>query len=133
MSNFFTVWRPTSRDAIRLMMAGKATGKGLNVKGKSAKRGKLSGFVPFLQISEAAHKRLVPLSPAAARIRVYFANKPVSGACMPARLLVVHARVAAVAAHAGASSSPTTSVPLPRHPPKSQPDQFETNSNLIQT
>ena len=34
---FFSVWRPTSEDAIKMMMEGKATGKGLNVKGKSAK------------------------------------------------------------------------------------------------
>ena len=38
--------------ALRMMLEGRATGKGLNVKGKSAKTGELSGFVPFLQISE---------------------------------------------------------------------------------
>ena len=51
------MWRPTSLDAIRMLMLGKATGKGLNVKGKSAKQGRLSGFVPFVQISEERHKR----------------------------------------------------------------------------
>ena len=32
------------------MIEGAATGKGLNVKGKSARQGVLSGFVPFLQV-----------------------------------------------------------------------------------
>ena len=35
----FTVWRPTSREAICKMMKGEVTGKGLDVKGKSAKKG----------------------------------------------------------------------------------------------
>ena len=39
---FFSVWRPTSNDAIQMMIEGKATGKGLNVKGESAKKGVLS-------------------------------------------------------------------------------------------
>ena len=45
-SHFFSVWRPTSLIALRMMVDGTATGKGLNVKGKSAKQGRLSGFVP---------------------------------------------------------------------------------------
>jgi len=52
----FSVWRPTSLHAIRKMMCGEAVGKGLDIKGKSAKRGKLSGFVPFLQLGENKHK-----------------------------------------------------------------------------
>eukprot|EP00913_Durusdinium_trenchii_P024467 g22969.t1 len=48
----FAVYRPTSRDAIAKMLSGAAVGKGLNVKGKSAKLNRLSGFVPFLQISQ---------------------------------------------------------------------------------
>lgn len=44
-SQHFAVYRPTSMDAIRMMMTGMATGKGLNVKGKSSKKGKLSGYV----------------------------------------------------------------------------------------
>lgn len=106
VSKFFSIWRPTSFDAIRMMMEGKATGKvpphprlvarrraprdracaspahrgqptaqaappphgqltallgvrrpqGLNIKGKSAKKGKLSGFVPYIQIAEERHK-----------------------------------------------------------------------------
>ena len=52
-SAFFSVWRPTSADALRLLVLRQGVGKGLNVKGKSAKRGVLSGFVPFLQASPA--------------------------------------------------------------------------------
>lgn len=37
----FTVWRPTSDEAIKNMMLGKATGKGLDIKGKSAKKGNI--------------------------------------------------------------------------------------------
>ena len=37
-ANVFTVWRPTSDEAIKNMMLGIATGKGLDIKGKSAKR-----------------------------------------------------------------------------------------------
>ena len=55
-SHFFGVFRPTSREAINMMMMGRATGKALNIKGKSAKRGQLTGFVPFLQISAEEHK-----------------------------------------------------------------------------
>lgn len=62
-SQVFTVWRPTSNTAIRRMMLGEAVGKGLDIKGKSAKRGKLSGYVPFLQIGENKHKsKIRPLS-----------------------------------------------------------------------
>ena len=71
-SQFFSVWRPTSMIALRMMLEGRATGKGLNVKGKSARQGELSGFVPFLQISEEAHKHKVGTSPKEARIRVYY-------------------------------------------------------------
>ena len=54
-----------------MMIQGTATGKGLNVKGKSAKRGKLSGFVPFVQISTRAHVPLVGTLPADARLCIY--------------------------------------------------------------
>ena len=79
-SDYFCVWRPTSIKAISLMMQGKATGKGLNIKGKSAKDGELSGFVPVLQISEEAHKRLVGMSPRDARVRVYYRSEAARGA-----------------------------------------------------
>jgi len=51
-----------------------ATGKGLNIKGKSAKEGVLSGLVPFLQISEEAHKRRLGVPPPDATIRVFWAT-----------------------------------------------------------
>ena len=74
-SCFFSVWRPTSLTAMRMMYDGTAIGKGLNVKGKSAKRGKLSGFVPFVQISTRAHVPLVGTLPADARLCIYFQTK----------------------------------------------------------
>lgn len=40
-ANVFTVWRPTSEEAIKNMMLGIATGKGLDIKGKSAKKGNI--------------------------------------------------------------------------------------------
>ena len=55
-ANVFTVWRPTSDEAIKNMMLGIATGKGLDIKGKSAKKGNISSYVPFIQISEEPHK-----------------------------------------------------------------------------
>ncbi|KAL9178294.1 hypothetical protein ACHAXT_001722 [Thalassiosira profunda] len=58
-ANVFTVWRPTSDEAIRNMMLGNATGKGLDIKGKSAKRGNISSYVPFIQIYEEPHKEHV--------------------------------------------------------------------------
>ena len=67
-----TVWRPTSTDAISKMMKGFAAGKGLDVKGKSAKTGKLSGLVPFLQIDNNAHKNKVAWSSFDAWARIYF-------------------------------------------------------------
>ena len=58
-TTYFSVWRPTSMDAVRMLMAGDATGKSLNIKGKSAKQGIISGFVPFLQIHEEKDKAKV--------------------------------------------------------------------------
>ena len=87
-STFFSVWRPTSKDAIRMMMEGRAIGKSLNVKGKSAKRGKLSGFVPCAtrprRAAPAATHRPVP--PLATRIctgTFRFRRSRTSGACRP--------------------------------------------------
>ena len=71
-SSFFSVWRPTSMDAIRMMMEGRAVGKGLNVKGKSSQKGRLSGFVPFLQIDLEDDKTKVLTPSQDARICVYF-------------------------------------------------------------
>ena len=41
------------------MMLGSAVGKGLEIKGKSAKKGLLSAFVPFVQIYEDRHKERI--------------------------------------------------------------------------
>lgn len=71
-AQFFTVWRPTSLHAIRRMMCGLAVGKGLDIKGKSAKRGKLSGFVPFLQIGTNKHKSKIRPPTKDGVIRVYY-------------------------------------------------------------
>jgi len=71
----FSVWRPTSNDAIRKMMVGEGAGKGLEVKGKSAKRGKLSGLIPFLQIHEETHKRRVRWPPKDGMIRIYYKSE----------------------------------------------------------
>jgi hypothetical protein len=71
-TSWFIVFRPTSRDAIAKMLAGIAVGKSLNVKGKSAKKGKLSGFVPFIQISDNDHKAKIEESPSDARVAIYY-------------------------------------------------------------
>ena len=71
-ASVFTVWRPTAFDAIRKMMLGQAVGKGLDIKGKSAKRGKNAGFVPFLQIGDNRHKRSIRTLPKAGKIRLFF-------------------------------------------------------------
>ena len=71
-TEYFAVWRPTSLTAIRMLFDGSATGKGLNIKGKSAQKGPLSGFVPFLQIAQEEHKALVGTSPASAHTRIFY-------------------------------------------------------------
>ncbi|CAJ1942988.1 unnamed protein product [Cylindrotheca closterium] len=75
-SSVFTVWRPTSYDAIRRMMLGEGVGKGLDIKGKSAKKGRLSGFVPFLQIHQEEHKKQIRTLPKDGKIRVFYNSKP---------------------------------------------------------
>jgi hypothetical protein len=68
-----SIWRPTSTISIRRMMMGEAVGKGLDIKGKSAKEGLLSGYVPFLQIhSEESDKKKISTLPSHSRIRVFF-------------------------------------------------------------
>mmetsp|Transcript_10652 Transcript_10652/g.24232 ORF Transcript_10652/g.24232 Transcript_10652/m.24232 type:complete len:1128 (-) Transcript_10652:48-3431(-) len=74
-TQWFVVYRPTSREAIAKMLSGTAVGKGLNVKGKSAKQGVLSGLVPFLQISNPEHKSMIEKSPPKSRLKLYFRSK----------------------------------------------------------
>lgn len=74
-SSVFTVWRPTSFEAMKKMMLGQGTGKGLDVKGKSAKRGKLSSYVPFMQIHEEQHKKMVRTLPKGGRIRIFYKKR----------------------------------------------------------
>ena len=70
------MWRPVSNDAIRKMWLGEGVGKSLNIKGKSAKTGELSGFVPFIQISDPDQVGAVSdVSPPGARTRIFFASE----------------------------------------------------------
>ena len=71
-SAVFSVWRPTSKDSIKKMILGHGTGKGLDIKGKSAKVGKLSAFVPFVQIHEEHHKHKVKTLQKDGTIRVFY-------------------------------------------------------------
>jgi len=73
-ASVFTVWRPTSTDAIRRMILGEGVGKGLDIKGKSAKRGTLSAFVPFLQIHHEEHKTKIRTLKKNAKLRIFFDN-----------------------------------------------------------
>jgi hypothetical protein len=54
------------------MMKGHGVGKGLDIKGKSAKKGKLSAYVPFLQIHEDEHKTKIRTLPSGGKIRVFY-------------------------------------------------------------
>eukprot|EP00930_Biecheleria_cincta_P039633 TRINITY_DN27228_c0_g1_i1.p1 TRINITY_DN27228_c0_g1~~TRINITY_DN27228_c0_g1_i1.p1 ORF type:complete len:448 (-),score=71.62 TRINITY_DN27228_c0_g1_i1:555-1898(-) len=74
-TRWFAVFRPCSVDSITKMRSSKSTGKGLNVKGKSAKKGHLSGLVPFLQISKNEHVKQVCTPPHDSRIHVYYSNE----------------------------------------------------------
>ena len=47
-------------------------GKGLNIKGKSAKKNRLSGFVPFVQISKNTDKSVLEKAPSDARFRIFY-------------------------------------------------------------
>lgn len=74
-TRWFAVYRPCSSDSIRKMYGKVGVGKGLNVKGKSAKKNRLSGFVPFIQISDNKHKNDVEESPKDARTKIFFRNR----------------------------------------------------------
>ncbi|KAL7445512.1 hypothetical protein ACHAXM_011797 [Skeletonema potamos] len=71
-SSIFTVWRPTSAVAIAKMMRGEGVGKGLEIKGKSAKEGDLTGLVPFLQIHEEEHKNKIRPIAKGDRTKIFF-------------------------------------------------------------
>jgi len=71
-TSWFAVYRPCSRDSIAKMLGRVGTGKGLNIKGKSAKKNRLSGFVPFVQISENEDKKALEVSPSSARTRIFY-------------------------------------------------------------
>lgn len=71
-TSWFVVFRPCSRDSIAKMIGKVGVGKGLNVKGKSSKKNRLSGFVPFVQISDNSHKSQLERSPSDARVIIYF-------------------------------------------------------------
>jgi hypothetical protein len=74
-TSILTVWRPCSNDAMRKMMEGAGVGKGLDIKGKSAKRGTLSAFVPFMQIFKEEHKNdMQPIS-VSANMRIYYKHE----------------------------------------------------------
>eukprot|EP00930_Biecheleria_cincta_P095959 TRINITY_DN87843_c0_g1_i1.p1 TRINITY_DN87843_c0_g1~~TRINITY_DN87843_c0_g1_i1.p1 ORF type:complete len:798 (+),score=141.58 TRINITY_DN87843_c0_g1_i1:70-2463(+) len=75
VTTWFAIYRPTSKDAIAKMLSGAAVGKGLNVKGKSAKKGVLSGYVPFVQISDNEHRNQCEQSPSDSRVKIYYKTK----------------------------------------------------------
>lgn len=71
-TSILTVWRPCSNDAMRKMMEGTGVGKGLDIKGKSAKKGILSAFVPFMQIFNNDHKEEIQPIWEYAEMRIYY-------------------------------------------------------------
>jgi len=74
-TSILTVWRPCSNDAMRKMMEGTGVGKGLDIKGKSAKKGILSAFVPFLQIFKQDHMNEIQPIAVGANMRVYYKDE----------------------------------------------------------
>mmetsp|Transcript_26849 Transcript_26849/g.32943 ORF Transcript_26849/g.32943 Transcript_26849/m.32943 type:complete len:996 (+) Transcript_26849:194-3181(+) len=75
-TNWFAVYRPCSKESIAKMIGKVGVGKGLNVKGKSAKMNRLSGFVPFVQVSDNAHKSQIEEAPTdpGYDIHIYYRN-----------------------------------------------------------
>eukprot|EP00594_Rhizosolenia_setigera_P001024 CAMPEP_0178944046 /NCGR_PEP_ID=MMETSP0789-20121207/2925_1 /TAXON_ID=3005 /ORGANISM="Rhizosolenia setigera, Strain CCMP 1694" /LENGTH=649 /DNA_ID=CAMNT_0020623709 /DNA_START=36 /DNA_END=1982 /DNA_ORIENTATION=- len=72
----FSVWRPTKMDALKILMGGKGVGKGLDIKGKSAKKGKLAGYVPYVQIhNNDFHKKMIGSSSPEAKLRLFFKDE----------------------------------------------------------
>ena len=108
-SAFFSVWRPTSFDALRRLVLREGVGKGLNVKGKSAKSGLLSGFVPFLQISANADVARVPPPAKGSRVRVYYRSE------------AARDQAHAILARGGRTASPSPPSPSPPSPSPPSP------------
>jgi len=71
-TRWFCVFRPTSSEAISKMVFSQGSGKGLNVKGKSAKTGALSGFVPFLQISDNIQRQQLLTPPPDSHFQLFY-------------------------------------------------------------
>mmetsp|Transcript_70645 Transcript_70645/g.133260 ORF Transcript_70645/g.133260 Transcript_70645/m.133260 type:complete len:556 (+) Transcript_70645:79-1746(+) len=71
-SSWFSVFRPTSRDAIAKMLSGQGIGKKANVQGRAARQGILSGYVPFMQISKNSDKPQVEVAPPTARTAIFY-------------------------------------------------------------
>lgn len=105
---WFAVFRPTSRDAIAKMLGGIAVGKGLNVKGKSSKKNRLSGFVPFVQITNNEHKGMLEPMPAKSRVRIYYKSRVARQQALNALLSLRNSRRASGCSTASMPSGLTT-------------------------
>ena len=92
-SLWFSVYRPCSRDSIAKMLGRAGVGKGLNVKGKSAKKNRLSGYVPFLQISSNAHKMKLTADPSyrSARAKLFYQTDHARDVAILALTKLMHA------------------------------------------
>ena len=66
------------------MMRGDATGKGLGIKGKSAMKAKLSGYVPFLQIHDNNNKKKTRWPPKDGILRIFYENAQLRDIAMKA-------------------------------------------------
>lgn len=110
-TSILTVWRPCSNDAMRRMMEGTGVGKGLDIKGKSAKQGKLSAFVPFLQIHDEADKRKIQKISPDASMRVYYGTREARDYVMDALTKYQIDHPNRVAQTASPTSSSTSSSP----------------------
>ena len=96
-ASVFTVWRPTSMDAIVKMINGEGVGKGLDIKGKSARKGKLSGFVPFLQIHQNKDKRRCHTLRKDASVRIFYQRQDLRDAAFEELRTVLEEMVAVYA------------------------------------
>ncbi|CAD7926701.1 unnamed protein product [Amoebophrya sp. A120] len=109
-TEWIVIYRPCSRDSIAKMLGRVGVGKGLNVKGKSAKKNRLSGFVPFIQISDNAHKARVEPAPPRSRIHIFYRSAEDRAAAESAMHALLHepdfaAKLAKAFRPAGGSSS----------------------------